>query len=56
MKMLELGRFKRLVQADELVSLGDLVMSDSKELSKAFKYVKGISQLEGVLLAKSITT
>ena len=55
MKMLELGKFKKLVQADELVSLGDLVMSESKEHSKAFKFVKGISQLEGVLLAKSIT-
>ena len=55
MKMLELGKFKKLVQADELVSLGDLGMSESKELSKAFKFVKGISQLEGVLLAKSIT-
>lgn len=54
MKMLELGRFKRLVQADELVSLGDLVMSDSKELSKAFKFVKGISQLEGFYWPKYI--
>lgn len=55
MKVLELGKFKKLVQADELVSLGGLVMSESKELSKPFKFVKGISQLEGVFLAKSIT-
>ena len=55
MKVLELGKVKKLVQADELVSLGDLVMSESKELSKPFKFVNGISQLEGVFLAKSIT-